>query len=256
VPAAAGPGRFGLLSGIAAPDGCEVSDLVVRSAPSAVVHSWRFTTSAYPGLPELLATFTGRVWPAGGAVDAAALPAQADAQTAQLAAPQADVDLARSALADAVAAGRTGDLDALTGEALEAVDRRDAVAAQAYQELSAALGLGYRPAPPVAEVLAASAGGSVVALVLDLPEPLPWERMTWALTRTGPHPAPPLSDVTLAWSEDGAHATLTRSGGSPFPSGDWSLSLELALDAGAERALWSRASDSAPETASLRFHLT
>jgi hypothetical protein len=255
VPAAAGPGRFGLLSGIAAPDGCEVSDLVVRSAPSAVVYSWRFTTSAYPGLPELLATFTGRVWPAGGAVDAAALAA-ADAQAAQLAAAQADVDLARSALADAVAAGRAGDLDALTGDALEAVDRRDAVAAQAYQELSAALGLGYRPAPPVAEVLTASAGGSVVALVLDLPEPLPWERMTWALTRTGPHPARPLSDVTLAWSEDGAHATLTRSGGSPFPSGDWSLSLELALDAGAERAVWSRAGDSAPETASLRFRLT
>jgi hypothetical protein len=221
----------------------------------AVVHSWRFTTSAYPGLPELAASFTGQLWPAGGTVDTAALAAQADAQAAQLAAVQADVGLARAALADAVAAGRAGDLDALTEEALDAVDRRHALSAQAYAELSAALGLAYRPAPPVVELLTASAGGDVVALVLDLPEPLSWERMTWSLTRTGRHPGPSPADVLLAWSEDGAHAALVRSGGAPFPPGPWSLSLELALDAGAERAVWTRAGGSDPEIASLSFRL-
>ena len=256
VRAAAGAGRFGLLSGIPAPNGCEVRDLLVRSAPSAVVFSWRFTTSAYAGLPELLATFAGRVSPAGGAVDTAALAARADSQAAQVTAAQADVDLARAALASAVAAGRAGDLDALTEEALDAVDRRHAAAAQAYLEISAALGLGYRPAPPVAELLTASAGDDVLALVLDLPEPLPWERMTWSLTRGGRHRGPDPADVLLAWSEDGAHATLVRSGGAPFPPGAWSLSLSLALDVGAERAVWSRAGASGAETASLRFDLT
>jgi hypothetical protein len=255
VPAPAAPGRFGLLSAIGGPHGCEIRDIVVRSAPPATVYSWCFTTSAYPGLPELLATFTGPPWPAQATVDAAALGTQADAGAARLAEAAAAVTAARGELAAAVAAGNTVDLQALIAAALDATGRQHGAAGDVYQALTAALGLGYRPSPPLAEILTVAAGPGIVALVLDLPEPLPWERMSWSLTQAGPHPSRPLDDALLAWSSDGAHAAIVRPGGAPLASGQWSLRLELAMDAGAERAVWTRAGSAAPETGTLHFVL-
>jgi hypothetical protein len=98
-------------------------------------------------------------------------------------------------------------------------------------------------------------GAHIVALVLDLPEPLPWERMSWSLTHSAPHPSPPLDDTLLTWSSDGAHAVIVRPGGAPLASGEWSLRLELAMDIGAERAVWTRAGSAAPESGTLRFVL-
>jgi hypothetical protein len=255
VPAAPGPGRFGLLSAIPGPHGCEIRDLVVRSAPPSTVHTWRFTTSAYLGLPELLATFTGLSRPAPSTVDSAALRAGADSGAARLAAVATDVAAARGDLATAVATGNTVDLGSLITDALEAVDRQHAAAADVYQALSAALGLDYRPSPPLVEVLTARTAAGTVALVLDLPEPVPWERMSWSLTRVGPHPSPPLADALLTWSGDGAHAVIVRAGGAALASGEWSLRLELAMDVGAERVAWTRAGSTAPEVVTLRFAL-
>jgi hypothetical protein len=255
VPAATPPGRFGLLSAIPGPHGCEVRDVLVRSAPSATVHTWRFTTSAYPGLPELLATFAGRPQPVPSTVDAAALEAQADSGATRLAAAAGDVAAARAELASAVAAGNAVDLQSLIEDALDAVDRQDTAAGDVYQALSAALGLDYRPSPPLVEVLTASTGTGTVALVLDLPEPVAWERLSWSLARVGPHPSPPLDDALLAWSGDGAHAAIVRSGGAALASGEWSLRFELAMDVGAERAAWTRAGSTTPESGALRFTL-
>lgn len=244
-------GRFGLLSRIPAPDGCAFADLLERSAPSSTVYSWRFTTSAYPGLPELLATFTGHPWPAQASVDTAKLAVEADAGAMRLAAAGAEVTAARADLA----AADVVDLQTLIADSLDAVARQHTVDDEVYQALSGALGLGYRPAPPVVEILTVAAGSDTVALILDLPEPLPRERMSWALTPMGPHPSPPLDDALVAWSADGAHALLARPGGRPVPPGEWSLTLELALDLGPERAVWSRQDSTAPETATLRFTL-
>jgi len=95
----------------------------------------------------------------------------------------------------------------------------------------------------------------LAALVLDLPEPLPWERMTWTLHQAGPHAGPAVEDVLLAWSEDGRRAVLAPGAAGAFPGGEHVLRLTLALDVGAERAVWRRAARSDPEIAELRFRL-
>src|SRR5262249_23684011 len=59
-------GRFGMLSAIASP-GCAFTGFVVRSTPPISVYRWNFTTSRYLGLPDLLDTFAGDVWPLEGA---------------------------------------------------------------------------------------------------------------------------------------------------------------------------------------------
>ncbi|WP_426513544.1 hypothetical protein ACPPVO_24830 [Dactylosporangium sp. McL0621] len=253
VPAAAGPGRFGLLSGIRAPQGCQMRDLVVRSAPATTVYSWRFTTSAYPGLPEMLATFTGTTWPAPATVDTSTLASRTRDAANGLSGAAADLTSARQELAAAVSANNTVDLQALVAAAGAAVQRQHAEAADSYDSLAAALALAYRPAPPVVEVLTAADHGRTVALVLDLPEPLPWERLTWSLTPMGPHPTPALNDVVLAWSADGSHAMLARTGGKTFPPGPCSLALHLALEVGAEAAVWTRNGRATPEEGTLQF---
>jgi len=147
------------------------------------------------------------------------------------------------------------ELVAADGVLVDAVDQQHGAVGDVYQALAAALGLGYRPAPPLAEILTVAAGAGTAALVLDLPEPLPWERIWWSLTHAGPHPSRPLDDALLAWSGDGAHAVIVRSGGAPLASGRWSLRLELAMDIGAERAVWTRAGSADPETGTLHFIL-
>ena len=117
------------------------------------------------------------------------------------------------------------------------------------------LGLPYAPAPPVLEILAVPDGDEVLALLLDLPEPLPWERMTWSLrqVRSGGHTVG--KDVLLARSEDGRQALLVLPDGNPLASGPWLLNLNLALDVGAERATWRRAGSTQAKTADLAFLL-
>ena len=240
-------GRFGLLSGIAGA-GCEFTDLVVRSAPRTTVHSWTFTTSRYLGLPDLLDTFVGTVWPVdAGGLDAAGLAAEATAGAARLAAARAAVDTARAALAAAAVV----DLEPLAAAANAAVASAHAESAAVHDLLEAALGLPYRPTPPVAELSAISAGRGVVALLLDLPEPLPWERITWTLLDPGQAAAA----VLLAWSADGTRAILVRDGAEAFAAGAWILDLALRLDAGGERAVWRRGGSTAPEAGRLPFTL-
>ena len=101
-----------------------------------------------------------------------------------------------------------------------------------------------------------AAGGEVLALLLDLPEPLPWERMGWTLT--GPADGggrQVLGDLVLARSGDGSRAVLVREGAAPFSAGIWMFDLVLRLDVGAERAAWRRGGSTAPEAGTLRFRL-
>jgi hypothetical protein len=251
-----GGGRFGLLSAIAAPAGATFSDLVVRSAPRQVVHRWTFTTSAYAGWPELAATFAGRTWPVSDAApDRQALSAAVTNGLTQLASARADVDAARDELVGAVATSNLIDEACLRAAALDAIEGLHAASANVYDSLAQALALGYSQPPPVLELLTVIAGDDVVALVLDLPEPLPWERMTWTLRHAEPRGRSTVEDVLLAWSEDGRRAVLVPASAEAFPSGEHVLRLTLALDVGAERAVWRRAGRSDTETAELRFRV-
>ena len=118
-----------------------------------------------------------------------------------------------------------------------------------------ALGLPWRPVPPLVEISTVTLGNDVVALLLDLPEPLPWERIGWTLTPSADGSGAALADATLAWSGDGTRAIVVRSGGAAFARGPWTLGLALRLDVGAERAAWRRCGSTAPETGLLRFAL-
>jgi hypothetical protein len=248
-------GRIGLLSGIDAPGGCEFRDLVVRSAPRTRVHRWRFTTSRFLGLPDLAATFSGDVWPLAAALaDGAALTAAASSAAADVAGAQAALDDARAHLASLVSAGAVLDVPLAAADAVAAANARQAVAAGTYDTLAGLLGLGYRPVPPIVELSRLDDAGTTAALLLELPEPLPWERMTWALTASADGGAPP-APVALAWSDDGARALIVMADGAPFPSGAWTLGLALHLDIGAERAVWRRGGSVAPEVARLSFRL-
>ena len=243
-----GPGRCGLLSGIPKPAGCAFSDVVVRSAPRVPVHHWAFTTSRHAGLAELLDTFPGTAWALDGQTpDAGAVTAQA----AALDQARATLDAARAELAAAVAAADVVELPVLREQAVAAVQALHGAAAGAYEALHAQLGQQYRPVPPVVEVSAVQAGGDVLALLLDLPEPLPWGRVTCTLT--GPETAP--ADSVVAWSADGGRVVLARADGAPFTTGAWRIDLVLHLDVGAERAVWRRGSSSAPEVGALSFRL-
>ncbi len=207
-------GRFGLHSAIPG-RGCAFSDLVVRSAPRTAVHRWSFTTSRYLGLPDLLDSFAGRTWAAAGdGVNRAALAAEADAGSERLAAAQAEVEAARSVLAAAVAASDAVETAGLVEIARAAVGSEQAASADVHDLLAGALAASWRPEPPVVEVLTVVDGAATVALLLDLPEPFPWERVDWSLTRDDDVP---LDDVVLARSRDGAHAILVRTGAAAFP---------------------------------------
>ena len=201
-------GRFGLHCAIPG-RGCAFTDLVVRSAPRTAVHRWSFTTSRYLGLPDLLDAFAGRAWAAASdGVDRADLAAQADAGSERLASARAGVDAARGVLATAVAAGDAVETSGLAEAARAAVAEEQAGSAAVHDLLARALGTAWRPVPPVVELLTVVDGAATVALLLDLPEPLPWERVDWSLGAGDES----LADVVLAHSRDGAH-------GDPRPCG-------------------------------------
>ena len=245
-----GAGRFGMLSAIAAP-GCAFTNLVVRSAPPTAVYRWNFTTSRYLGLPDLLDTFAGVVWPIEGAdVDGVALASEATAGQARLAAADGEADSARAVLAAAVAAGDAVEVTPLVAAARSAMDFAGAESESVYDLLVGALGTPWRPTPPIVEMSAVASGQDVVALLVDLPEPLPWERIRGSLLAPD---GTALSDLVLARSGDGARVVLVLAGARPFAAGTWALELSLRLDVGAERAVWRRAGSTAPEAGRLAF---
>jgi hypothetical protein len=252
-----GRGRFGLLSGIPTPAGCAFTNLVVRSAPRVAVHRWRFTTSRHLGLPDLLDTFVGRTWPVPEAAPRkAAVQRETAAAAAKIAEAQATLDVARSALAVAVDAGDAIELAGLRESTRAAADTRNQAGADAYVALAAALGLPWRPNPPVVEVCTVDDAGSVLALLLEMPEPLPRERLS--VTLTGPSDSggrAALDDLVLVWSADGCRAILVRPSGVAFTAGMWTLDLAVRLDVGAERALWRRGGSTAPEVGAMRFRV-
>ena len=157
-----------MLSAIAAP-GCAFTNLVVRSAPPTAVYRWNFTTSRYLGLPDLLDTFAGVVWPIEGAdVDGVALASEATAGQARLAAADGEADSARAVLAAAVAAGDAVEVTPLVAAARSAMDFAGAESESVYDLLVGALGTPWRPTPPIVEMSAVASGQDVVALLVDL----------------------------------------------------------------------------------------
>lgn len=247
-------GRFGLLSDIVTPDACAFTDLIVRSAPRAAVHEWSFTTSRYLGLPDLLDTYVGHAWPAEGAApDRAALGTEAGRGAAALGAARSALEAARGALADAVDASELLEIPAITNDALAAAAEYHATSGAVYDALAVALGLPWQPTTPCVEIGTVTDGTDVVALVLDLPEPLPLERVECTLARQTGSTMTPEENLLLVWRLDGTRALLVRDSAIPFTPGDWTLDVVLHLDVGVERASWRRGGSTAPETGSLRF---
>ena len=249
-----GAGRFGLLAGIPG-KGCAFSDLVVRSAPRTAVHRWTLTTSRHPGFTDLLDTFAGTVWTLEADMDRAELAVQATAGLPRLADARAAVDTARLELAAAVLAGDLVDHAGLAEAARAAVASAHAESAAVHDLLVTALGIPWRPTPPIAELSAVEAGGGVAALLLDLPEPIPWERVRWSLVAPGQADDESLADLVLAWSADGSRAVLVRPGAVPYAAGTWTMHLALRLDVGAERSIWRRGGSTLPEVGRLTFVL-
>jgi hypothetical protein len=216
-----------------------------RSAPRVPVHDWSFTTSAYAGLPDLLDTYSGTAGVIAGTEPDVGLTAR---HAAAVESATTELSWAR---ARANAAARDGDateIGGLAAAAASAAAARDDVAADAFRDLQDALGLGFRPHPPVVELSVVTTGsGAVAALLLDLPEPLPWARMGWRLT--GPDRA--VDDPLVVWSGDGTRALLVHPDGSTFTPGAWTLYLALSLDVGVERPVWRRGGSSSPEAGRL-----
>jgi hypothetical protein len=211
-----------------------------------VAHSWPLTTSSAPDLGHLLDTFTGTVYPerVTPAVGFAAWVRRARDER------QGDDDAQASARAAARAAAPL-DLPAAADAARQATDSRTAHAAALYAEGVGLLGLGYRALPPVVELSAlAAASGTVQALLLELPEPLAWERVRVAGSVPGAG-GPPV----VVWNGDGTRALVLPPSGARLPAGEYVLDLVLDLDVGPEAPTWQRATSTRAEVARLAFAL-
>jgi hypothetical protein len=239
-----GPGLAGVQG--AQDEGAHAENVTVWTAPRSVAHSWPLTTSSAPDLVHLLDTFTGTVYPEP------VTPAAGFAAWVRHARDerQGDDDAQASARQAARAAAPL-DLPAAAAAAREATDSRTAHAAALYAEGVGLLGLGHRARPPVVELSAlAAASGAVQALLLELPEPLAWERVRVAGSLPGAG-GPPV----VVWNGDGTRALLLPPSGTRWPAGEYVLDLVLDLDVGPETPTWQRATSTRAEVGRLAFAL-
>lgn len=251
-PAGPGQGQAGLFH--LGADEPAFSDLVVRST-RGVVHHWSFATSRYADFVEHLDSFSGQVVvemltdvnitlfvdeiAAAGSALAAAAVALATARAALDSAGPAEVEPRRT-------------------ETQAAVRALSAESADRFAILAERLWSGaYRPLPPIVEVLDLHQDTNRLALLLESPEPLDWQRIVAQMARLDPLTGAygTVGDYLLVWSDDGARALLVPTGTANLPHGDYTLQLTYSLDIGLEAPLLRRGASSLPEIASLRFTL-
>jgi hypothetical protein len=196
----------------------------LRTADLREVFRWEFTTSRYAGFTEHMASYDPdtSLWDGAQAIR------------------PADLDLA--AVAARVLAVQESD---------PAWDEPEKAATEELLEL---LGVPRASAPEGVEVTVIRDGDdAALALLLDSPEPLDWDRITVAVARGGGRPL----DHVLARARDGRRALLTqRTDGVSLPAfASRQLTLSLDYDLGVAPALY-RAGVSGTETASLLVPLT
>ncbi len=230
------------------------SDLVIRSA-RGTVHHWSFATSRYADFVEHLDTFSGQV----------VVETLAGVNTPRFAEEVAEAAATLAAATTALATARVelasagpDEVELRRAEAQAAVRALAAESADRFAVLAELLFPGaYRALPPVVEVLDLRQGADRLALLLESPEPLDWQRIAARLARldpiTGVYAA--VEDALLAWSDDGARAILAPTGTANPPDGDYELQLTYRLDIGFEAPVLRRGASSVPEIARLRFTL-
>jgi hypothetical protein len=96
----------------------------------------------------------------------------------------------------------------------------------------------------------AEASGPFQALLLELPEPLAWERVRVTGSVPGGGGAP-----VVVWNGDGTRALVLPPSGVALRAGDYVLDLVLDLDVGPEAPTWQRATSTRAEVARLAFTL-
>ena len=230
------------------------SDLVVRTAPRGTVHDWNFTTSRYASFVEHLDTFIGQVHPesASGADVAATTGAVTTARSEIASATSALVN-ARTLLASAGAADVTIRREATLAAALAL---RTAMSANFDVLYTLLLGGTYRPLPPVVEVSELMRSGRRLALLVESPEPIDWNRVSWQLRKEGTTPGvyQPVANTVLVTSDDGARALIMNPAVRVL-AGNYELGLTYSLDIGLEAPALRRGGSTVPEVARMRFNL-
>jgi hypothetical protein len=200
------------------PDGT-VDPGPLRTAELREVFRWEFITSRYAGFTEHMASYDPDVslWDGAQAIR------------------PGDVDLA--AVVAEVLAVQDSD---------PAWDEPEKAATEALFDL---LGVPRASAPEGVEVTVIRDGdGGALALLLDSPEPLDWDRITATVARGGGHPI----DHVLARARDGRRALVTRrTDGTSLPAfATRQLTLSLDYDLSVPPTLY-RDGASGIETASL-----
>ena len=98
-------------------------------------------------------------------------------------------------------------------------------------------------------------GRERLALLLESPEPLAWERIGWQLTRQDRAGRDqPVPGSLLVWSDDGARALVLVTGAS-LQAGSYELQLAYNLDIGLEAPILRRGGSTLPEVTRLPFTL-
>jgi hypothetical protein len=231
-------------------------DVILRSTPRGKIYDWQFSTSLYPGFVEHLDSFTGVVHN-----DVERRPASADLSAVIVEASAALTDAtsivltARSALAAASAA----EFSQMLADVLDALDSYNRTSISFYESLHQLFFDGiYRPCPPVVELTELFGDEGRCALLLESPEPLDWNRLSFTLerlTRTGSF-VDINANTIVVWSNDGIRALLLSSSGESLPNGTYQLQLTFYLDIGAEAPVLRRNGSIVPETVALHFDLT
>jgi hypothetical protein len=119
------------------------------------------------------------------------------------------------------------------------------------------LGSTYRPLPPVVEVSELMRSGRRLALLVESPEPIDWNRVSWQLRKEGTTPGmyqPVAANTVLVTSDDGARAPIMNPAVRVL-AGNYELGLTYPLDIGLEAPALRRGGSTLPEVARMRFNL-
>lgn len=229
------------------------SDMVVRSAPRQTVHRWSFATSAYPGLVELVDSFSGVIYEETCNLGASAFAGLASAASSAVAAAQNALQQARDALESSTAEEAASER-AVVAAAVE--ELYGACAAQFDELYTALFATDYRPFPAEVELSEVLGSGGRYALLFEFPEPLDWARIAVRVRRkTGGGEYVDIAVPTsLFWNADGTRAFLLRNDGDPIGSGEFEIQISYELTT-VEGPTLRRSGSTLPEAARMRFAL-
>ncbi|MCC6803487.1 MAG: hypothetical protein IT319_11435 [Anaerolineae bacterium] len=248
-------GKVGLYYNGTAATPTSFAGILIRSTPKGKVFGWQFSTSAFPGFVEHLDSFAGVIYPTD-----TLLPSATDLTAAISTAVAALADASNTLLAarsDLAASGTTEFADQLAAVTAARV-ARDFTASEHYQALFRLFfGETYRPRPPVVELTELLGSDGRYALLLESPEPLDWNRITFAIKRRQANGDynDIRSSAFIVWSDDGTRALILATNGAVLPSGIYMLQLAFNLDIGAEMPVLRRNGSTIPETVALDFDL-